>query len=484
MSKGKEVKKSKIKKILIIFALILVFLITTFGIYYVAIRKITKITNFTDKEKILVNNEYKDKVFSICYGNLLKCHNVSYKVEGEVDTAKLGEYTLTYHYKLDKEEHTLQRTVTVYDDVKPEILIDEELAFCKNGNVGKGKYHATDNYDGDITDKVKLTIEGDKSYLEVSDSSGNQESIEVDALEFTSDPVISLKGENTIYLNVGNKYNEPGYTASDICDGDITDKVEIIGNVNINAVGTYDLTYKVVNSVEKIAQVTRKVIVQTRSVVANGSSCSKLGAIYLTFDDGPGNNTTAQILNVLKEEGVKATFFVTSSGPDSLIKREFDEGHVVALHTSSHNYAKVYSSVDGFFRDLNAVSSRVKRITGQESKIIRFPGGSSNTVSKKYQRGIMSTLTSEVLKRGYRYHDWNVDSGDAGSCSKSASSSCVYANVTRGLSKNRCNMVLMHDIKSYTANAIRDIIKYGKQNGYTFEVITMDTPMVTQRVNN
>ena len=96
----------------------------------------------------------------------------------------------------------------------------------------------------------------------------------------------------------------------------------------------------------------------------------------------------------------------------------------------------------------------------------------------------MTTLTSEVINRGFRYHDWNVDSNDAGACAKTASSSCVYSYVTNSLSKNRCNMVLMHDIKNYTANAIQDIIKFGKNNGYTFEVITMDTPMVTQKVNN
>ena len=96
----------------------------------------------------------------------------------------------------------------------------------------------------------------------------------------------------------------------------------------------------------------------------------------------------------------------------------------------------------------------------------------------------MTTLTREVVSRGYRYHDWNVDSNDAGKCAGSASSSCVYSYVTNSLSKNRCNMVLMHDIKNYTANAISDIIKFGKNNGYTFEVIDMDTPMVTQKVNN
>ncbi len=153
----------------------------------------------------------------------------------------------------------------------------------------------------------------------------------------------------------------------------------------------------------------------------------------------------------------------------------------MALHTNVHDYARVYASVDAYFADLNAISERVKNITGEESKIIRFPGGSSNTVSRHYATGIMSTLVEEVQKRGYRYYDWNISSGDAGNTTLASE---VYSNVVNSLSKERSNMVLMHDTKSYTRDAVRNIIRYGKEHGYTFEKITIDTPMVTQRVNN
>ena len=480
----KEKKISKKKKIIIIISLLALFIAITVLLYILVFDKKVYFEDFVDEVKVEVKETYNEKPFSICYGTIISCPKINYKIEGEVDTNTIGEYTITYKYKIKEKEEKLIRKVIVYDDIKPEIVVDEELSFCKNGKVGQGKYHAIDNYDGDITDKVTLSIEGDKSYLEVLDSSENKASLEVKALEFTSAPVISLKGEATMYLTVGSAFNEPGYSASDTCDGDITDKVAVEGNVNINAAGTYTLTYKIINSAGKETAATRKVVIQTRSAVANGSSCSKLGAIYLTFDDGPQYGSTEKILNILREEGVKATFFVTSNGPDSLIKREYDEGHVVALHTASHNYAKIYSSVDNYFNDLYSIQNRVKQITGFESKIIRFPGGSSNTISRNYQRGIMTTLTGSVLEKGFRYHDWNVDSNDAGACAKTASSSCVYSYVVNGISKNRCNMVLMHDIKNYTANALQDIIHFAKNNGYTFEVITMDTPMVTQKVNN
>ena len=90
-------------------------------------------------------------------------------------------------------------------------------------------------------------------------------------------------------------------------------------------------------------------------------------------------------------------------------------------------------------------------------------------------------LTKEVLNRGFKYYDWNVSSGDAGGA---GSSTEVYNNVIYGVKKNRSNIVLMHDIKGITRDALRSIITYGKENGYSFERITLDTEMVTQRVNN
>lgn len=129
----------------------------------------------------------------------------------------------------------------------------------------------------------------------------------------------------------------------------------------------------------------------------------------------------------------------------------------------------------------------MKRVTGQETKLIRFPGGSSNTVSRHYNQGIMTRLTSEVLERGYRYYDWNVDASDAWQCAKSNVGNkrdCVYNNVTRNLSKSHANVVLMHDVKQHTADALRDIIHYAKENGYSFELIDTGTKMVRFKVNN
>lgn len=205
------------------------------------------------------------------------------------------------------------------------------------------------------------------------------------------------------------------------------------------------------------------------------------GVVYLTYDDGPGDYTAA-LLDVLQKYDVKATFFVTGRGTDDLIKREYDEGHTVALHTWSHNYAYLYSSVANYYADLQQISDRVKNITGEESKLIRFPGGSSNTVSKRYdgRSRIMSTLTRDVEAKGYAYFDWNVDSDDAG---RANSADVVYANVINRL-KPGANVVLQHDIKPYSVEAVERIIQWCNDNNYVFEPLTKDSPTVHHGVNN
>ena len=205
------------------------------------------------------------------------------------------------------------------------------------------------------------------------------------------------------------------------------------------------------------------------------------GIIYLTFDDGPSEYTNS-LLDTLARYDVKATFFVTGYGDDAVIKREFDEGHTVALHSLSHQYAHIYASLENYFADLVGVSDRVKNITGVESKILRFPGGSSNLVSKRYDHGIkiMSILSREVEARGYHYFDWNVDSDDAG---RANSPEVVYNNVISRL-KDGENVVLQHDVKPYSVEAVGAMIEYGLSNNFVFDAITMDTPVVHHSVNN
>ena len=296
-------------------------------------------------------------------------------------------------------------------------------------------------------------------------------------------PKITLNGNSETSVYLGRTYVEKGAKAQDNMDGDLSDKIQVSGNVDGNTLGTYEIKYTVSDKSGNEAVETRKVKVTERP---SDLSCGEKGVIYLTFDDGPNDTYTPIILDVLKKYDVKATFFVTNSGSDAMIKREFDEGHVVALHTASHDYGKIYVSSEAFFADLNSVAERVKRITGQAADLSRFPGGSSNTVSRKYNRGIMTQLTKEVEAQGYNYVDWNVLSGDAEQHKSTTFDGKVeeeIRNVTSNLRTTTGNVVLMHDIKQTTSKAIESIIKYGIDHGFTFKVLDQSV-LCHQRVNN
>ena len=290
-------------------------------------------------------------------------------------------------------------------------------------------------------------------------------------------PTLEIDSEDNVSIYVGDEYKEPGVKAIDNYDGDITDRIEKSGEVDNQKEGTYEITYSVKDSSSNESSKTIKVEVKARPVqtkssggtkVSSNMSCGSPGVIYLTFDDGPNNSYTPVILDVLKKYGVKATFFVTSSGSDDLIRREYNEGHAVGIHTSTHAYNIVYSSDEAFWNDMNVVKGRIERLTGVSPTLMRFPGGSSNTVSRHYSVGIMSRLARQIEEKGYGYFDWNISSGDAGGTTDPTQE---YYNVVNNLSKSRGNVILMHDIKKHTSQAIDSIVKYGLDNGYTFDVL-------------
>jgi peptidoglycan/xylan/chitin deacetylase (PgdA/CDA1 family) len=204
------------------------------------------------------------------------------------------------------------------------------------------------------------------------------------------------------------------------------------------------------------------------------------GKIFLTFDDGPSNSTTGRLLDILKKYNVKATFFVTGNGSDDLIKREYAEGHSIGLHTYSHSYKTVYASEEAFFNDLNKVDQRVYNAIGIHTKITRFPGGASNTVSK-FNPGIMTRLAKQLKDKGYKYWDWNISSGDAGDTKDPDK---IFENVTSQVSRDKRNIVLMHDIHEYTVNTIERIIIWAKENNYEFCRIEENMDPVHHRIAN
>lgn len=421
-------------------------------------------------------SEYTPESISVCYGNKFKCHSIDVSLYNNVDTSKLGDYEVIYSVAHGKNKKDIVRKVTVVDRVDPVIKSSDSLSLCPNSNNYDIDYSATDNYDGDITDKVSKDVFDDKLILSVSDSSNNNVSKVIDLKrEDITLPSISLNGDETVYIPVGTDFADPGYSAYDNCDGDITDKVSVSGNVG-NSSGNYSINYSVSDDHGNTFSLKRNIVVYSPN--NNGNK-----VIYLTFDDGP-SQYTGELLDVLSKYNVKATFFVTGRNSNYFhyIKRAYDEGHTIGLHTYSHNYSLVYSSIDAYFSDLNSINEIVREQTGSYSNIIRFPGGSSNTVSRNYTVGIMSQLSSLVESKGYKYFDWNVSSGDASSVILDSSS---YAqNVINGLGNGSYYVVLQHDTNVNSIRAVSKIIEYGLSHGYSFRAIDINSPTVHHRIAN
>jgi len=199
--------------------------------------------------------------------------------------------------------------------------------------------------------------------------------------------------------------------------------------------------------------------------------------VYLTFDDGPSGNTS-QILDILKEYGVKATFFVVGKTDDNsvaLYRRIVEEGHTLAMHSYSHRYNELYKSEENFVEDMEKLQEYLYDITGIWPRFYRFPGGSSNTVSKVDMHNLMAYLN----ENGITYFDWNISSGDASSVQ--ISSANIVDNCMNGVrDKTEC-MILMHDAneKKTTVEALPEVIRQIQERGDSvFLPITDDTPPI------
>ena len=185
--------------------------------------------------------------------------------------------------------------------------------------------------------------------------------------------------------------------------------------------------------------------------------------VYLTFDDGPSSNTD-QILDILKDYDVKATFFVVGKTDERSVKayqRIVEEGHTLAMHSYSHRYDEIYESKEAFARDLNSLQEYLYETTGVWPRIYRFPGGSSNTVSKVDMQELIAYLTDI----GITYFDWNVASGDA--VSRTLPAETIVNNCLSGIEKQKESVILMHDAsnKGTTIEALPQIIEAIQEQG-------------------
>ncbi|MEG2441152.1 MAG: polysaccharide deacetylase family protein [Acetivibrio sp.] len=198
--------------------------------------------------------------------------------------------------------------------------------------------------------------------------------------------------------------------------------------------------------------------------------------VYLTFDDGPSKYSD-ELLDTLKTNNVKATFFVigrTDKHSLSIYKRIVNEGHTLAMHSYSHQYSKIYNSIEAFDKDLNKLSDLLYKTTGIRPDTFRFPGGSSNLVSTIP----MTEFIRYLNERKIAYYDWNVINGDA--TGKVLTEKQMIQNVMSGVRQNNNSIVLMHDTvsKDTTVKSITALVKKLKKEGYIILPITKYTKTV------
>lgn len=482
--------------------------------------------------------------------------------EGEVDTKKLGKYTVKYIANYNDMEESITVNYIVIDSKKPviDLVINEDTYTSPKDKYVEEGFSAIDNYDGDLTDKVIREEKDGIVFYTVSDSFGNTTTVErkivykdtvapvitlngevdlkistgeeyVEAGFVANDdcegdisdkvvvsgkvdtanngsyvityavkdsygnecvinrnvtvqditpPTISLKGDKNQYIKIGSTYSDPGFSALDTVDGDMTDKVQVSGSVDTSKVGSYTISYQVTDSSGNSNSVSRQIYVFDKQAEVNTVNPGNK-VVYLTFDDGPGPYTK-RLLDILDKYNVKATFFVTGQklGYKDMIGETYRRGHTIALHTYSHEYS-IYRSEETYFADLKKIEDICVAQTGVKPNIVRFPGGTSNTISRNYCKKIMTTLSKSLGYRGYFYCDWNVSSGDTGGAKTKDE---VANNVINGIKRNNVSIVLQHDIVSFSVDAVEKIIVWGLANGYTFLPMNESTPMYHHKPNN
>ena len=378
----------------------------------------------------------------------------------------------------------------IYYVTEPSIKLKGEAAMEKTLAEGyKEPGYEAEYWFMDITDRVEVNSNvNDKKVGEytvnyyvsfLNKTSSTKRTVKIVDKE---PPIITLKEGDSISVRTNSKFDDPGFSAEDDSDGDVTEHVTAKGIVDTFNPGTYTISYSVTDSYGNEANKVRRVVVEGEPK----EKPQKL--IYLTFDDGPSDTVTPKILKILKKYNVPATFFIIDYGQSEerikTLKSAIADGHTIAIHGYSHDYGEIYKSVPAFMDNIEKLDKKIRDDLDYEPFLMRFPGGSSNTVSKDACDGIMSELVKKVQEEGYYYSDWNVDSIDASGNGISADR--ILASVKKGCSKKQYNIVLMHDsdAKTTTVEALPKIIEWAKKEGYTFAAMEKGGPTVHHRVNN
>lgn len=417
-----------------------------------------------NREQIVELNHKYSKYSNIDY--MVFGDKKDVKFSGKVDISKIGVYHCKYTVRgvetkfdvrvEDKEAPNLV-TKSYETNLKEDISVSDFIKSLKDNDKSKVEAKFKKDYN-------KEKKEGEEIVTIIAiDKSGNKVEKEAKLLRKLDNEKPKFQDLKDLTLGIGSSF-DPLDGIKVIDNYDKKPKVEVDKkDLNLNKPGVYEIIYKATDRSGNKTEKSRKI-----TVLRKDKEGHKI--VYLTFDDGPSQNT-AKVLDILKKNKIHGTFFVTGTNQryNYLIKRAYDEGNTIALHSYTHNYS-IYRSEKTYFEDLKNVSDMVEKLIGKKSYYIRFPGGSSNTVSRRYNRGIMSRLTKEVQNRGYKYYDWNSSSGDASA--NTVPTRQIINNATN-YSLDHIN-ILFHDsaAKTTTVEALQSIIDHYKKRGYVFKRIT------------
>lgn len=463
---------SKFKLVLILFILIITLII-------LSIHPTNQVILYNYHPIIEISNKFNPKAnIQKVIGGSIDDVNVD---TSKINFSKPGKYPITYSF------NNIKTTITIElkDTLKPDLEI-QELTIDLGMKVEACDLIKT-SYDSKRTKvKFKQNYQFDKvgdQNVEITICRGNncitkQSIIHIMPKDTTPPEIIGIRN-----LSVLKDSDIDLLSSVSVKDNQDNNPILTIdsSNLDISKVGDYQITYHAKDRSLNTTKETCIVSVVENKVIGTFSP-SEEKVVYLTFDDGPSENT-AKVLEILDVYDVKATFFVTGTNEEYyyLIKKAHDAGHTIGLHTYIHEYDQIYNSSSAYFADLKKIEDLVYSQIGFVPKFIRFPGGSSNNVSKKYCHRIMSKLTKEVINRGYQYYDWNEDSEDG---SGQLSVKQLIKNATASDENNI--ILLFHDAngKENSLKAIGPVIQYYQNKGYVFKGIDDSSYVVHHSVNN
>ena len=339
---------------------------------------------YSTNPEVEINHEYdpKTNIQQVFYHS-----DSSVQVSSDIDTKRVGNYTVTYQIK----DYKKTCTVSVKDTKAPKLKVKTYTTDLKE-DVKPNSFVESVEDDSKVTLSFKNKVTKDEKQtvtIIAKDAYGNctMKDTTLTLKKDTEKPIIST---DPIHVYTDSKPNYKSYI--EVTDNlDLNPKIKIDSSkVKTKKEGTYKLTVTATDRSGNKAKKKISVVVEEPTKV-----------VYLTFDDGPSSDITPQILDVLDSKNVKATFFVVhfSEKNAELVKREANSGHTVALHGYTHTYSEVYQSADSCLDNFKKIQEQVYETIGQRPNIIRFPGGSSNTISKKYCPGVMTEVTRKSIRR-------------------------------------------------------------------------------------